>query len=139
MRSTHPCSSAFAMPKEVENSTRPTASSIATTISSRWVSGPSALYCLTTIRVAAGSVAAAIAPSVIADAEPSQTQTPQKERAQPQIANLLRSLRETRCPKIILSVQIKSNIFQGVHSCNFLNPKFFLFFLFFKFYTYRFK
>ena len=63
-----PCSSAFATPKEAEKRTRPTASSMATTISSRWVSGPLALYCLTTIRVAAGAVAAAIAPSVMAEA-----------------------------------------------------------------------
>ena len=34
--------------------------------SSKSVSFPLALYCLTTIRVAAGAVAAAIAPSVIA-------------------------------------------------------------------------
>ena len=63
-----PCSRALAMPKEAEKSTRPTASSRATTISSRRVRGPSALYCLTTIRVAAGAVAAAIAPSVMAEA-----------------------------------------------------------------------
>ena len=63
-----PCSRALAMPKEAEKSTRPTASSMATTISSRRVRGPSALYCLTTIRVAAGAVAAAIAPSVMAEA-----------------------------------------------------------------------
>ena len=56
------------MPKEAEKSTRPTASSRATTISSRRVRGPSALYCLTTIRVAAGAVAAAIEPSVMAEA-----------------------------------------------------------------------
>ena len=56
------------MPKEAEKSTRPTASSMATTISSRWVRGPSALYCLTTIRVAAGAVAAAMEPSVMAEA-----------------------------------------------------------------------
>ena len=38
------------------------------TISSRRVRGPLALYCLTTIRVAAGAVAEAMAPSVMADA-----------------------------------------------------------------------
>ena len=60
--SMRPCSSAFAMPKEAEKSTRPTASSMATTISSRRVRGPLALYCLTTIRVAAGAVAEAMEP-----------------------------------------------------------------------------
>ena len=68
MGSMRPCSSAFAMPKEAEKSTKPTASSMATTISSRRVKGPLALYCLTTIRVAAGAVAEAMAPSVMADA-----------------------------------------------------------------------
>ena len=40
---------------------------MATTISSSRVSGPSALYWRTTIRVAAGAVAAAMAPSVTAE------------------------------------------------------------------------
>ena len=62
-----PLSSAMATPKDAENSTRPTASSIATTISSSRVMGPSALYCRTTINVAAGAVAAAMAPSVMAE------------------------------------------------------------------------
>ena len=66
--STWPFSRALAMPKETEKSTRPTASSMATTIRSRWVRGPSALYCLTTIRVAAGAVAAAMEPRVMAEA-----------------------------------------------------------------------
>ena len=46
--------------------TRPTASSRATTGSSTSVTGPLALYWRTTIRVAAGAVAAAIAPRVTA-------------------------------------------------------------------------
>ena len=57
---------ACAMPKETENTTSPTASSSATIGSRRSVTGPFALYCLTTINVAAGAVAEAIAPSVIA-------------------------------------------------------------------------
>ena len=56
---------ACAIPKDTEKMTRPTASSSATIGSSRSVTGPFALYCLTTIRVAAGAVADAIAPSVI--------------------------------------------------------------------------
>ncbi len=62
-----PVSNADAIPNETLNRTRPTASSIATTINKSLVRGPSALYCLTTIKVAAGAVAAAIAPRVIAD------------------------------------------------------------------------
>ena len=62
-----PLSRATATPKEAENRTRPTASSIATTSSSSLVSGPSALYWRTTISVAAGAVAAAIAPRVMAE------------------------------------------------------------------------
>ena len=57
---------ALAMPKLTANTTRPTASSSATMGSSRLVSGPLALYWRTTISVAAGAVAAAIAPSVMA-------------------------------------------------------------------------
>ena len=56
----------FAMPKETAKSTSPTASSSATTGRSVFVTGPRALYCLTTIRVAAGAVADAIAPRIIA-------------------------------------------------------------------------
>ena len=54
------------MPKDTLNSTRPTASSMATTSISSFVRGPSALYCRITIRVAAGAVAEAMAPSVMA-------------------------------------------------------------------------
>ena len=57
---------AFATPKETANKTSPTASSIATIGRRISVSGPFALYCFTTIRVAAGAVADAIAPSTIA-------------------------------------------------------------------------
>ncbi len=56
----------FAMPKETAKTTRPTASSSATMGSSRSTRGPLALYWLTTIKVAAGAVAAAMAPSVMA-------------------------------------------------------------------------
>ena len=62
-----PVSMAVAIPKERENSTRPTASSMATTINKSLVIGPCALYCFTTISVAAGAVAAAIAPRVMAE------------------------------------------------------------------------
>ena len=62
-----PISSAPAMPKDTENSTRPTASSMATTMSRSFVSGPSALYWRTTMSVAAGAVAAAMAPRVMAE------------------------------------------------------------------------
>ena len=54
------------MPKETENTARPTASSSATTGSRISVSLPLALYCRTTISVAAGAVAVAMAPSVMA-------------------------------------------------------------------------
>ena len=64
--SSFPPTIACAMPKETENTTRPTASSSATIGRSSSVTGPFALYCLTTISVAAGAVADAIAPSVIA-------------------------------------------------------------------------
>ena len=63
---TCPWASAVAMPKETENSSRPTASSMATTSIRSRVRGPSALYCRTTIKVAAGAVADAMAPRVIA-------------------------------------------------------------------------
>ena len=62
-----PVSSADAIPKDTEKRIRPTASSIATTINKSFVKGPSALYCLTTISVAAGAVAAAMAPRVMAE------------------------------------------------------------------------
>ena len=65
-RSTVPLARAFAMPKETANTTRPTASSSATMGSKRSVRGPLALYCRTTISVAAGAVAAAMAPRVMA-------------------------------------------------------------------------
>ena len=61
-----PDSRALAIPKDAEKRTRPTASSIATTRRRSFVRGPSALYCLTTMRVAAGAVAEAMAPNVIA-------------------------------------------------------------------------
>ncbi len=54
------------MPTATANSTRPTASSSATTGSSISVTGPLALYWRTTISVAAGAVALATAPSVMA-------------------------------------------------------------------------
>ena len=44
---------------EIAKTTKPTASSSATTGSKMSVTGPFALYCLTTIRVAAGAVAVA--------------------------------------------------------------------------------
>ena len=64
---TLPLSSAEATPKEAENSINPTASSMATTNNKSFVMGPSALYWRTTIRVAAGAVAEAIAPRVMAE------------------------------------------------------------------------
>ena len=57
---------ASAMPKETAKITRPTASSSATMGSSKLVTGPLALYWRTTISVAAGAVAAAMAPRVMA-------------------------------------------------------------------------
>ena len=65
-RFTCPDLSARAMPKETAKTIRPTASSSATMGSSKPVSSPCALYCRTTINVAAGAVAAAMAPRVIA-------------------------------------------------------------------------
>ena len=56
----------LATPNDIAKITSPTASSSATTGRRISVTGPFALYCLTTIRVAAGAVADAIAPSVIA-------------------------------------------------------------------------
>ena len=61
-----PISKACAIPNETANNTKPTASSMATTNIRSLVRGPSALYCLITINVAAGAVADAMAPSVIA-------------------------------------------------------------------------
>ena len=57
-------SKASATPNETAKATRPTASSNATTGSSKSVTFPWALYCFTTINVAAGAVAVAIAPRV---------------------------------------------------------------------------
>ena len=62
-----PATKVLATPNEIENSTNPTASSNATTGRSVSVTGPFALYCLTTINVAAGAVAEAIAPKIIAE------------------------------------------------------------------------
>ena len=53
-----------AMASEIANAARPIASSMATTESSVFVIVPCARYCRTTISVAAGAVAVAIAPSV---------------------------------------------------------------------------
>ena len=64
--SNEPVLSAFAMPNDTANTIRPTASSSATMGSSRSTSGPFALYCRTTMSVAAGAVAVAMAPSVMA-------------------------------------------------------------------------
>ena len=64
--STTPLERARAMPKDTAKTTRPTASSSATIGSSSSVSLPLALYWRTTISVAAGAVAAAMAPSVMA-------------------------------------------------------------------------
>ena len=61
-----PASKAVAIPNDRAKTTSPTASSMATTINNSLVSGPLALYCLTTIKVAAGAVAAAMAPSTMA-------------------------------------------------------------------------
>ena len=57
---------ACAIPKDTAKIISPTASSSATIGSRRSVTSPFALYCRTTIKVAAGAVAAAIAPSVMA-------------------------------------------------------------------------
>ena len=62
--STVPLTNVFAIPKQTANTTRPTASSNATIGRSRLVRGPFALYWRTTISVAAGAVAVAIAPNV---------------------------------------------------------------------------
>ena len=61
-----PLTNIFAIDTEIENTTRPTASSPATTGKSVSTSGPSALYWWITIKVAAGAVAVAIAPKQIA-------------------------------------------------------------------------
>ena len=65
LRLMEPPTMASATPKDTAKITRPTASSSATMGSSRSVSLPLALYCRTTISVAAGAVAAAMAPRVI--------------------------------------------------------------------------
>ena len=56
----------FATPNETAKTIRPTASSRATTGRRISVTGPFALYCFTTISVAAGAVAVATAPRTIA-------------------------------------------------------------------------
>ncbi len=66
IRSKEPLTIAFAMPKLTANTTSPTASSNATIGSSKSTRGPFALYWRTTISVAAGAVAVAIAPRVMA-------------------------------------------------------------------------
>ena len=65
IKSIVPLTSVFAIPKDTANTINPTASSNATIGKRSWVNGPFALYCLTTISVAAGAVAVAIAPRVI--------------------------------------------------------------------------
>ena len=64
-KSASPTVRVFAMPNDTANTIRPTASSSATIGKSSFVSGPFALYWRTTISVAAGAVAVAIAPSVM--------------------------------------------------------------------------
>ena len=61
-----PSAKVFASSSDMANTIRPIASSNATTGRSVSVTIPRALYCLTTIRVAAGAVAVAIAPRHIA-------------------------------------------------------------------------
>ena len=61
---TSPPAIVFEMPNNTAKTTRPTASSSATIGRRRLVSSPFALYCRTTMRVAAGAVAVAIAESV---------------------------------------------------------------------------
>ena len=56
----------LATPKLTAKTTKPTASSMATTGNKTSVTGPLALYCFTTIKVAAGAVAVATAPNTIA-------------------------------------------------------------------------
>ena len=56
----------LAIPKEIAKIINPTASSNATTGNKISVTGPFALYCFTTIKVAAGAVAVAIAANTIA-------------------------------------------------------------------------
>ena len=65
---------AIAMPKAISA----TASSKATTLSSVLVTGPSALYCFTTMIVAAGAVADAMAPKSkdTLASKPKRTKTP---------------------------------------------------------------
>ena len=62
--STEPLTNVFAIPKDTANTIKPTASSNATIGSNSLVKGPFALNCLTTMRVAAGAVAVAMAPNV---------------------------------------------------------------------------
>ena len=57
--STVPTFNDFAIPNEIAKIIKPTASSNATTGNNTSVTGPLALYCLTTINVAAGAVAVA--------------------------------------------------------------------------------
>ena len=66
MKSICPESKVFDIPNETAKTINPTASSNATTGKRMSVTGPFALYCLTTMRVAAGAVAEAIAPSTTA-------------------------------------------------------------------------
>ena len=65
MRFTEPEVRALAMPVDTAKTTRPTASSRATMGSSKLVRGPLALYWFTTIMVAAGAVAAPMAPRMM--------------------------------------------------------------------------
>ncbi len=58
-----PAAKTFASATQMEKTIRPIASSSATTGKSVSVTMPRALYCFTTMRVAAGAVAVAIAPS----------------------------------------------------------------------------
>ena len=64
-KSVLPVTRELAMPKEMANTARPTASSKATTGSRMSVSLPFALYWRTTMSVAAGAVAVAMAPRTI--------------------------------------------------------------------------
>ena len=60
----------LATENKIANKIKAAASSKATTGNKVLTKGPLALYCLTTIKVAAGAVAAAIAPRVITNSQP---------------------------------------------------------------------
>ena len=95
---------AWATPKEMAKIISPTASSKATIGKSKSVTGPCALYCLTTIKVAAGAVAEAMAPKT-RQADKDKTSSPKtKCKTSNEVSTKIVAPRACKTPIMIVSL-----------------------------------